>query len=103
MAIARWTRRTAPTRDWAGAGIALNSVAPAMIATPMAPILTDELRREQHAVSPLGGIGSPEHVASLLAWLTSEENGFVSGQVVFADGAGDALARPDAALFYAEP
>jgi len=95
-AIARWVRRNAPSQEWAGAGIALNAVAPAMIATPMAPLITDELREEQLRVSPLGGIGRPEQVASLLAWLASEANGFVSGQTVFVDGAGDALARPEA-------
>lgn len=100
MAIARWARREAPTPDWAGAGIAVNVVAPALVATPMAPALTDELLAEQLVTNPFGGVGKAEDIASLLAWLTSQDNGFVSGQVVLADGAGDALARPLAGLEY---
>ncbi|WP_205781478.1 hypothetical protein [Planctomonas deserti] len=35
LSVARWVRRTAPTESWAGAGIALNAVAPGVILTPM--------------------------------------------------------------------
>jgi NAD(P)-dependent dehydrogenase (short-subunit alcohol dehydrogenase family) len=42
---------------------------------------------------PYGEVGRPEHLASLLSWLTSAENGFVTGQVIFADGGYEALTR----------
>src|SRR4051794_18294628 len=35
LALARWVRRHAVTPDWVGAGIALNAIAPGLIATPM--------------------------------------------------------------------
>jgi len=44
---------------------------------------------------PLRDVGEPKHLASLLAWLTSAENGFVTGQLVFADGGFEALVRGD--------
>jgi NAD(P)-dependent dehydrogenase (short-subunit alcohol dehydrogenase family) len=98
-ALARWVRRTAPTPEWAGAGIALNAVGPAVIDTPMTRDLlaTPALRARitDGRPMPLRGYGSPEHVGALLVWLTSPENGFVTGQVIFADGGHDAVKRGD--------
>lgn len=45
---------------------------------------------------PLNGIAQPVVVARLLAWLTSEENTHLCGQVVFVDGGSDAVIRGDA-------
>jgi NAD(P)-dependent dehydrogenase (short-subunit alcohol dehydrogenase family) len=99
-AFAQWIRRTAPTADWAGAGIALNAVAPGVIATPMTADLTatEEARAELLTMvpMPLNGIAEPEVVANLLAWLVSEENSHLCGQVVFVDGGSDAVMRGDA-------
>jgi NAD(P)-dependent dehydrogenase (short-subunit alcohol dehydrogenase family) len=47
---------------------------------------------------PLGGVGRPEHVATLLAWLVGPANGFLTGQVVYVDGGHDALVRGDAVV-----
>jgi NAD(P)-dependent dehydrogenase (short-subunit alcohol dehydrogenase family) len=97
LALARWARRCAVSADWAGAGIALNIVAPGIINTPMADYLvgTDELRARtvQETPQPFGQVGAAEHIGSLLAWLTSAENGFVTGQVIFADGGYEAVTR----------
>jgi NAD(P)-dependent dehydrogenase (short-subunit alcohol dehydrogenase family) len=97
LSLAKWARRAAPTDAWAGAGIALNIVAPGIIDTPMAAYLvgTPELRAAtiKETRQPYGQVGEADHIASLLAWLTSAENGFVTGQVVFADGGFEALTR----------
>jgi NAD(P)-dependent dehydrogenase (short-subunit alcohol dehydrogenase family) len=97
LSLAKWVRRAAVTDEWAGAGIALNAVAPGIIDTPMAAYLvgTPELRARtiQETRQPFGEVGKAEHIASLLAWLTSAENGFVTGQVIFADGGFEALVR----------
>jgi NAD(P)-dependent dehydrogenase (short-subunit alcohol dehydrogenase family) len=97
LALAMWARRAAPSDAWAGAGIGLNIVAPGIIDTPMAAYLvgTPELRAEtvKATPQPYGQVGEAAHVASLLAWLTSAENGFVTGQVIFADGGFEALQR----------
>lgn len=98
-AIAQWIRRQAPSADWAGASIPLNAVAPGVIATPMTAdlIATEEARSAllQMVPMPLNGIAQPIVVARLLAWLGSEENTHLCGQVVFVDGGSDAVIRGD--------
>ncbi len=98
-ALARWIRTQAPTPDWAGAGIPLNAIAPGVVVTPMTEDLlaTEQARSAilQMVPMPLGGIFPPRDVAYLLAWLTSEENAHLCGQVVFIDGGSDAVIRGD--------
>lgn len=99
VALSRWVRRQAATADWAGKSIALNAVAPGVIATPMtADLLATEESRDslaQMVPMPLNGFAEPVAVASLLAWLTSEEASHVCGQVVFVDGGSDVVIRGD--------
>lgn len=99
-AFAQWIRRTAATAEWAGASIPLNAVAPGIIATPMTAdlIQTEEARQGilQLVPMPLNGIAEPIVVARLLAWLGSEENTHLCGQVVFVDGGSDVVIRGDA-------
>jgi NAD(P)-dependent dehydrogenase (short-subunit alcohol dehydrogenase family) len=100
LSIARWVRRTAPTAEWATAGIALNAVAPGVILTPMtaAALETEEGRAalDAGAPAPYGGpAADPRAVANLLAWLTSEENLYVTGQLIFIDGGAESIRRPD--------
>jgi NAD(P)-dependent dehydrogenase (short-subunit alcohol dehydrogenase family) len=98
-AFAQWIRRTAPSPSWAGAGIPLNAVAPAMTNTPiMAPMIdTPEKRAKLTArvPMPLHGIADPIVVANLMAWLVGVENTHMCGQVVFVDGGFDAVTRGD--------
>lgn len=98
-AFAQWIRRNAPSVEWAGAGIPLNAVAPGVVATPMTAdmIATEEARKEllEMVPMPLHGIAGPEVVARLLAWLVSEENSHLCGQVVFVDGGSDVVIRGD--------
>jgi NAD(P)-dependent dehydrogenase (short-subunit alcohol dehydrogenase family) len=78
-AIALWVRKNAPTDDWAGAGIALNAIAPGVIETPMiASILATEEGRAALAAGAL----------------TSAQNTHVTGQIVFVDGGAEVLRRP---------
>ncbi|WP_159809182.1 SDR family oxidoreductase [Cellulomonas citrea] len=98
-AFAQWVRRTAATADWAGASIPLNAVAPGVIATPMtADLIATDAAKDAllHQVPmPLNGIAEPIVVARLLAWLGSEENTHLCGQVVFVDGGSDVVIRGD--------
>ncbi|MFG1694392.1 SDR family oxidoreductase [Nonomuraea sp. NPDC049309] len=100
-ALNRWVRRAAPTPEWAGAGIALNAVAPGVVDTPAATYILgdEEVRRAVESVSPqpFGGFpGRPEWVAELLCWLAGAGNRFVTGQVIFADGGAEAALIGDA-------
>lgn len=98
-ALALWIRRHAATADWAGASIPLNAVAPGVVDTPMTAdlIATPEQRTQltQMVPMPLNGIFEPRSVAYLLAWLASEENAHLCGQVVFIDGGSDVVIRGD--------
>ncbi|GAA2032579.1 SDR family oxidoreductase [Agromyces tropicus] len=99
-ALARWIRRSATTADWAGAGIPLNAIAPGVVETPMTEAYTSTPEAREAILEmvpmPLNGIFRPRDVAYLLAWLTSEENAHLCGQVVFIDGGSDAIIRGDA-------
>jgi len=96
-ALARWVRRQSVTPAWAGAGIALNAVAPGVIETVQSRHLWDEpkARERQQARQPFGGIGAPDDVASALAWLTGRDTRLVTGQTIFVDGGYEALRRGD--------
>lgn len=98
-ALAQWIRRNAPTPAWAGAGIPLNAIGPGVVATPMTADLTSTAEAREALLQmvpmPLNGIFEPRDVAYLLAWLTSEENAHLCGQVVFIDGGSDAVIRGD--------
>jgi NAD(P)-dependent dehydrogenase (short-subunit alcohol dehydrogenase family) len=96
-ALNRWVRRVAPASEWAGTGIALNVVASGVVDTPAASwIFADEAVRnavETAAPQPFGGLpGRPEWVAELICWLSSADNRFVTGQIIFADGGAEAEA-----------
>lgn len=97
FAVARWVRRMAATAPWAGSGIALNAIAPAVVITPLmaAALETQEGRDalDQVFPAPLNGpapVGAP---AALLAWLLSTENTHVTGQVLFIDGGAESSMR----------
>jgi NAD(P)-dependent dehydrogenase (short-subunit alcohol dehydrogenase family) len=98
-AMSRWIRQQAASDEWAGAGIALNAIAPGTIATPMSapftttPESTAALMRR--FPMPLGGIAPPGAVAELLAFLGSERNTHLCGQIIYVDGGSDVVRRGD--------
>lgn len=98
-AIVRWMRKHAISEDWAGAGIPLNAIAPAIILTPMTePIFADPARREQMLASvpmPLNGPAPAEACADAILFLASPGNTHVCGQVLFTDGGFEATTRGD--------
>jgi NAD(P)-dependent dehydrogenase (short-subunit alcohol dehydrogenase family) len=99
QALAKWIRRNAAKPEWAGASIALNAVAPGVVFTPMTASLTASAEARESLLTqvpmPLNGMFEPEAVASLLDWLTSEDNAHLCGQVIFIDGGSDVVIRGD--------
>lgn len=99
QALAKWIRREAPKPEWAGAGIALNGIAPGVVATPMTADLTATKEATdallQMVPMPLNGVMGPEVPAELLAFLVSPLNSHLCGQVIFVDGGSDVVIRGD--------
>ncbi|MFZ1879049.1 MAG: SDR family NAD(P)-dependent oxidoreductase [Gaiellaceae bacterium] len=63
-------------KDVAGSGILVNCIAPAVIDTPMLGQISAEHIAYMTARIPLGRVGEPAEVATLIAWLASEEMSF---------------------------
>ncbi len=66
-------------KQLAGSGILINSVAPAVIETPILAQFSEEHVKYMLSMIPLGRLGRPEEVASLICWLASEEMTFSTG------------------------
>ncbi len=66
-------------KDFAGTGVSVNCVAPAVIETPMLDGLSAQHLGYMVERIPMGRVGLPEEVAALICWLTSEECSFSTG------------------------
>jgi len=70
--------------ELASRGITVNVVAPGMIESPAT---RQAFTREQvESMVPMKRVGTPEEVASLVAFLASEQAGYITGQVIGING-----------------
>jgi NAD(P)-dependent dehydrogenase (short-subunit alcohol dehydrogenase family) len=75
--------------EYASRGIRVNAVCPALIRTPMSDVtfLKDEaMVQKALEMYPMGRVGQPEEVTSLVLWLCSSEAAFVTGTAIPIDG-----------------
>jgi len=69
-------------------GITVNAVGPSTIRTQMNAALLDVegMEAREAALNPTRRIGKPEDIAAMVAFLASEEAGWVNGQNIIVDG-----------------
>lgn len=82
--LVSFTKVTA--REIARYGARANAIAPGFIRSPMTDAIPDGIREERAASAPLGRAGQPEEIASIAAWLCSEDSSFVTGTLIDASG-----------------
>ncbi len=75
-----WSRELGPK------GIRVNAVAPGFIATPMVAAMPEKVLKALEAKVPLNRLGKPEEIASIYAFLASDEAGYINGTVIEASG-----------------
>jgi len=73
---------------WARDGVRVNSLHPGFIGT--GPLLERYEGTDRHdamlAGTPMGRLGRPEEIASVVAFLVSDDSSFMTGSEVYADG-----------------
>lgn len=74
------------SREYGARGITANAVAPGWIETDMTAALRPEIREAMLKSVPAARPGLPEDVASVVAFLASEEASYVNGQTIAVDG-----------------
>jgi 3-oxoacyl-[acyl-carrier protein] reductase len=73
-------------QEVASRGITVNIVAPGFIATPMTAALNEAQRTKLSGAIPLGRLGQPDDVAAAVAYLASDEAGWVTGATLHVNG-----------------
>ena len=73
---------------YAARNIRINAVAPGLVQTPLTERIwgNEKAAAASRGMHALGRLGTPSDVASLIAWLLQEDNGWVTGQVFGVDG-----------------
>src|SRR5882724_6596491 len=73
-------------RELASRSITCNAVAPGFIDTAMTEVLSGEFKEGALKMIPLGRTGTPEEVGHAVAFLASEEAGYITGHVLNVNG-----------------
>ncbi len=73
---------------YAAQGIRVNAVAPGLVDTPLSKRITSNeiALKSSVAMHPLGRIGTPDEVASVIEWLLKPDSAWITGQVIGVDG-----------------
>lgn len=69
-----------------GPGVRVNAVAPALVKTRFSTAIYAGREAEATADYPLGRLGTPEDVAAAVAFVLSDDAGWITGQTLLLDG-----------------
>jgi len=75
-----WSRELGPK------GVRVNAVAPGFIETPILATIPEKVLEHIREQVPLGRLGRPEEIASVYAFLASDEASYVNGAVIEVSG-----------------
>lgn len=73
-------------KEFATRNITANVIAPGPVKTNMIDELTDQQRENILAAVPLGRFAEPEEIAATVAFLASDQAGFITGAIIPVDG-----------------
>jgi 3-oxoacyl-[acyl-carrier protein] reductase len=73
-------------REVGSRNITCNAIAPGFIETAMTAVLSEEFKQSAVKQIPLGRVGTPEDVASAVAFLASDEASYITGHVLNVNG-----------------
>nr|NIS40152.1 3-oxoacyl-[acyl-carrier-protein] reductase [Desulfuromonadales bacterium] len=73
-------------QEVASRGITANCVAPGFIRTPMTDVLPDAQKEALNARIPMGRMGEGEDIGAAVAFLSSKEAGYITGQTLHVNG-----------------
>ncbi|MFK7870172.1 MAG: acetoacetyl-CoA reductase [Roseobacter sp.] len=74
-------------QEGARAGITANAICPGYIATEMVMAIPEKVRDSIISGIPAGRLGEPEEIARCVAFLASDDAGFINGSTISANGA----------------
>jgi len=74
-------------QEGARAGITANAICPGYIATEMVMAVPEKVRESIIGQIPTGRLGEPEEIARCVAFLASDDAGFINGSTISANGA----------------
>ncbi|TXH49775.1 MAG: acetoacetyl-CoA reductase [Cellvibrionales bacterium] len=66
-------------QELAGKGVTVNTVSPGYIGTEMVKAIREEVMEKIVATIPVKRLGAPEEIASIVAWLASDQSGYSTG------------------------
>jgi NAD(P)-dependent dehydrogenase (short-subunit alcohol dehydrogenase family) len=74
--------------EWADRGVRVNAVAPTYIETPLTKfgMQDKEMAKVWIEMTPMGRVGQPEEIASVVLFLASDAASLMTGSIVLADG-----------------
>jgi 3-oxoacyl-[acyl-carrier protein] reductase len=73
-------------RELAPHGVTVNAIAPAAVRTPVMDALPQERVEALATTIPVGRVGRPEEVAAVVAFLASDDAGYVTGSTLDVNG-----------------